>query len=604
MFRMKQNINLVISCWQPALQIISIAFISAALLFQISCQNGFEAAKELSASPSSTNTDSDKQGQADGSPSNDDPVPVVEDPAVKDPAIENPEDPADGVADDPNKQAPLWTLNSPSNGVKSSDTTPHLKGVGHGPYANGSAQFYTDERCSTKVGDGVFSPDGSITVDNIQFDANGNDDGRIHFFAKLQDAGGTLSSCMDLGLNYMLDTNIAKSESRRYRLTWREDPSTTMVVGFDARSSSLTEHKIYYDTEDHGRDVESYSFVKSIDVNRRFLDMNNAFARLTDLKPNTVYYFVVKDDKGVSPRYSFKTAPADPSTRLSIVAGGDSRNNLEPRKKGNELVRKLRPHFVFFGGDMTDRGTESQWKEWFDHWQLTVGKDGRMIPIVAARGNHERSNEIIETLFDTSKGVYYALNFGGNLLRAYTLNSESGIGGNQASWLEDDLSKSGAIVWKMAQYHRPIRPHLSTKPERDNQYRSWAGAFFKYKMNLVVESDAHVVKSTWPLRPSSGGGSDEGFIRDDENGTTYIGEGCWGAPLRRDNDKKEWTRNSGVFNHFYWIFVDQSQIEIRTVKIDNAPEVGELSDDDLFSMPSNIDIWKPSNGSVITIKRK
>ena len=66
---------------------------------------------------------------------------------------------------------------------------------------------------------------------------------------------------------------------------------------------------------------------------------------------------------------------------------------------------------------MVSLETSAQWKEWFDDWQTTVAADGRMTPIVVGRDNHKSSNDVPETLFNASKGVYYALSFGCNLLR-------------------------------------------------------------------------------------------------------------------------------------------------------------------------------------------
>jgi len=116
-----------------------------------------------------------------------------------------------------------------------------------------------------------------------------------------------------------------------------------------------------------------------------------------------------------------------------------------------------------------------------------------------------------------------------------------------------------------------------------------------------MESDTHTVKTTWPVEPSSGTGSDEGFIRNDTNGTIYVGEGCWGAPTRAADDGKNWTRNMGQFNQFKLVFVSETEIEIRTINIDNAPSVGENSDTDPFTLPANLNVWNPSEGAVVTI---
>lgn len=396
--------------------------------------------------------------------------------------------------------------------------------------------------------------------------------------------------------------NDAQAVTNSYRLTLRADPSTSAVIGWNQVSGSNA--VVYYGPVDKGTSWSSYPYSKTVDRSVAHKGMNNRFARLTGLQPNTAYYFVVRDADGTSQRYWFKTLPNDPSQRLSIIAGGDSRNNRTPRQNGNRLVAKLRPHVVMFGGDMTESGTNTQWAEWFQDWQLTVASDGRMFPVIATRGNHEGSNSDIEYLFDVpSASVYYALNLGGSLIRAYTLNTETSIAGSQTTWLSNDLAANANVTWKIAQYHRPMRPHASYKGDGVDQYNYWAPLFRQHNVKLVVESDAHTVKTTWPLVPSTGSGSDEGFVRDDANGTVYVGEGCWGAPLRQADDNKTWTRNSGMFNHFNWIFVDQNKIEIRTVNIDNAPSVGTLTDASIFTMPSGINIWTPSNGALISIAK-
>lgn len=383
---------------------------------------------------------------------------------------------------------------------------------------------------------------------------------------------------------------------------WREDPATSMVIGWNQKSGLSP--VLYLDVTDYGQDFSRYRFSKAPDQAALLKGMNNTFVRLRGLQPNTVYYFVVKDSEGVSARYSFKTAPNDPSQRLSIIAGGDSRNNRDIRQEANKLVAKLRPHVVMFNGDMTDEDTDLEWQEWFDDWQLTITRDGRLTPIIAARGNHEVSNTVIYTLFDLpSPDCYFALNMGGGLLRIYTLNSMIPAGGPQRDWLERDLNNNTSATWKIAQYHLAIRPHTLKKPENGDQYFNWASLFYGYKVNLAVESDAHVTKITWPIRPSSEPGSAEGFIRDDAGGTVFIGEGGWGAPLRDCNDNKIWTRSSGSFNQFSWVFVDENQIEIRTVRIADSDVVMEVDPNNIFRAPAGLSIWNPSNGDVVIIRQ-
>ncbi len=381
---------------------------------------------------------------------------------------------------------------------------------------------------------------------------------------------------------------------------WRDDPSTTMVIGWDQVSGGNP--VLYFGPIDNGTNVSAYPKSRKPDQVVMSKGMNNHFVRLSGLIPNTVYYFVIKDSEGVSNRYSFQTAPNDPNTRLSIIAGGDSRNHREARCSANMLVSKLRPHCVMFGGDMTADDAAPSWRKWFDDWQYTIGSDGRLFPIIVTRGNHEASNQSLVDLFDVHvDALYYAFTLGGNLLRIYTLNSLIPASGNQKLWLEKDMKSHQQVTWKFAQYHHTIRPHTSSKPERDELLINWSTLFYKYQMNLVVESDAHVVKWTYPIRPSREPGSEQGFIRDDVRGTVYTGEGCWGAPLRTNNDDKSWTRNSGSFNQFKWIFVDQYGVEVRTIQTDGATRVMEVDHNNIFRKPSGLQVWQPSNGEVIRI---
>lgn len=394
--------------------------------------------------------------------------------------------------------------------------------------------------------------------------------------------------------------NTLSAVTDRYRIMWLEDPATTMTIGWEQISGNNP--IVYFDQYDGGQDIANYGLYQKVDRRVWSKGMHNHFVRLTNLQPNTVYHFVIKDSEGVSRKMSFKTAPDNPYERLSVVAGGDSRNHRKARCKANLLVSKLRPHAVMFGGDMTGGDIARQWKAWFDDWQKTITADGHLTPIIPARGNHESSNKSLVDMFDVrnSKNMY-ALNLGGSLLRIYTLNSMIAAGGDQKRWLENDLQEHPHMKWKMAQYHHAIRPHMNKKSERNAQMKHWGTLFYKHGVDLVCESDAHVVKTTYPVRPSREKGSDEGFIRDDEKGTVYIGEGCWGAPLRRNNDDKTWTRASGSFNQFKWVFIDLDGIEVRTIKVDNAEEVASVTANDIFSPPAGLDIWSPRTGSVLRI---
>ncbi|MCO4793363.1 MAG: metallophosphoesterase family protein [Bacteriovoracaceae bacterium] len=404
-------------------------------------------------------------------------------------------------------------------------------------------------------------------------------------------------------LNSCFDPELEHGVPGQFRAMLKSDPATTIVLGWNRFQSNKDDDMVFFDTVDHGEDSSAYAYQVKPQFYSEYKKIPSAFVELRNLTPSTRYYFLVQNSFGNSKRYFFETLPAERSAKLSIIAGGDSRNNREPRKAANLLVSKLKPHFVLFGGDMTSRGTAKQWWQWLDDWQLTIGSDGRITPVVATRGNHEKSNDILHKLFWLPTSNYYAIDVAGGLARIYTLNSESSIGGDQTNWLVNDLEQKGKNArWLFAQYHKPMRPHVKRKKEGTNQYVHWSNVFFDHGMDLVFESDSHSVKTTWPVRPSTRYDSEEGFVRDNRLGTVYVGEGCWGAPLRDNDDNKSWTRDSGSFNQFKWVHVDSSKVELRTIKVDNAAQVGSVDINDRFNAPENLEVWTPSNGEVVTIK--
>jgi len=399
----------------------------------------------------------------------------------------------------------------------------------------------------------------------------------------------------------LLNTVALEARSIRFRAMWREDPATSMVIGWDQVSG--TTPLFCYDEVDNGTKADVYKLKRKPDQVAASRGLNNNFVRLNGLKPNTVYFFVVKDSEGISRRYSFRTAPNVPTERLAIISGGDSRNNREARFSANTLVAKIRPTFVLFNGDMTATDTGPDWALWLDDWQATIGSDGRIFPVVVARGNHELDNRSLQEIFDIpSPDAYYAFSFGGNLLRLLTLNTLAATGGDQKAWLERELVAAKGFTWRFTQYHHAMRPHTTSKSERDDLVQNWAPLFLIHQVQLALESDTHVAKWTYPIRVSKESGSDEGFIRDDERGTVYVGEGCWGAPLRASDDNKKWTRNSGSFNHFNLIYVDAEKVEVRTVITDQFQGVVESKSP--FVLPVGLKLWEPSNGNVVIIPKR
>ncbi len=415
----------------------------------------------------------------------------------------------------------------------------------------------------------------------------------------------------------------AFAETDMHRLIWNDDPATTMTVAWRQLSDEAV---VYYDVVDYGREAMSYGNIQSTTRKNSHLGISTHFAHLTKLKPDTAYYFLIADGDSVSRRYYFKTA-SDKYADFTFIAGGDTKsrnkNGGNPAKKtaydygrmSNRMVAKLRPLFVLFVGDFTSNSDKAErWVDWFNDWnEDTCSTDGRMYPLIPVHGNHENPNglEDLKSLFGTPESVYYTIDLCGDFMRVFVLNSELSSGqmskkienmgekwDAQKAWLEETLEGSKLFQYRVAMYHRPMRPHTKRKNPSKRAYEDWAPLFEKYHLNLSFDGDAHMHKITYPLVPAIDG--EDGFRRDDKRGTMYIGEGSWGASPRPADALRDWTMSHGSFNQFKFIHVQKKKFYIHTVITDNEAEVGSLHEGEEFGFPKGIKLFDtPGMGTAI-----
>ncbi len=411
----------------------------------------------------------------------------------------------------------------------------------------------------------------------------------------------------------------------KIRLSWTDDPATTITIGWNQIQSKNP--IVYYEKTDRGQKWNRYKHAQKPTRVIEHLGMNTHFCDLKGLSPNTSYYFVIKDEQGVTERFWFKTAPDEPQP-FTCVFGGDTKSTGEALIAGqftNEMVAKLRPLFVLFCGDFTNSGNNAtEWEQWLDDWfEKTKTADGQLIPIVPINGNHENRDmlvlsKVFNAPFQNNKpeDIYYSLSFGGSLLHVAVLNSMVDPGGKQREWLENDLKKNAGSTFKVTAYHKPFRPHTARKRENIDQYNEWAYLFYNAGVDISLDADSHVSKITFPLKPDSINGV-EGFVRDDKNGTMYLGEGSWGASPRAVDDDKIWTLRSGSFNQIKWLQVfpdtkgESAHIDIRTVITSTRDSLGKavshvagvvpVTEKDVFMVPNGADLFSTEPyGNVIT----
>ncbi len=333
-----------------------------------------------------------------------------------------------------------------------------------------------------------------------------------------------------------------------WRITWLSDPATGATLAWNTRIEGQS-HLVRIRKRDIGatfREIPAtrngaYSYAKAEES-----PLYYHYVQLEDLQPDTAYDVQFVSDGNPSPRFYFKTAPIDRS--FSLLFGGDSRSDHEKRREMNRMMAGLVEAgaatgdpadeivALMHGGDYVQSGMKrSHWTKWMSDHELTVGNDGRLLPIIPARGNHDRGRLFCEVFGFQPKDTHnwYAISVG-NLLRIVTLNTETSIAGKQAKWLSEELERSRPRhTWLICQYHRPAYAAVKWP---SGALIHWVPRFEKYDVDLVCEADGHNIKRTMPIRK----GKPATF------GVTYIGEGGLGVSQRTPKSKRWYLREPGM----------------------------------------------------------
>jgi hypothetical protein len=294
-------------------------------------------------------------------------------------------------------------------------------------------------------------------------------------------------------------------------------------------------------------------------------------ARLTGLEPNTRYRVVAESDGNRSSEMFFITAPRE-DVAVSLLYGGDSRSGHDERKTINRLMARIvaeqsasgRPRIMAFahGGDYVRNGhVLGQWSRWMTDHELTIGPDGHLLPIIAARGNHDDGalfNEIFD--FPVEDKNIYTTNMGPQL-ELITLSTETTTAGEQSRWLEQELARARPTHrWLLAQYHRPAFPAVKIP----SGAILWVPLFEKYNLDLACEADGHCIKRTAPIRAN----------KIDPTGVVYIGEGGLGVGQRTPKADRWYLKEPhgkvGSAHHVHLLTATDQGLTIRVVLLDNS----------------------------------
>ena len=336
-------------------------------------------------------------------------------------------------------------------------------------------------------------------------------------------------------------TKVEGTTPAQWRLIWEEDPAHAATVSWTT-AEQPKKSTLVYDSETRQGDVTKYRFHADATVGQYTDDEVHTWynhAEISGLKASTTYWFVMVSDGAASREFHFVTGP-EGDADIKLLYGGDSRSDRDARRTMNRRMRALLeedPEILALahGGDYVANGEEMEdWDEWLTDHELTVTADGRMLPVIPGRGNHEASGPLYDQIFNTpgKKGGNFYRTLIGEQFLLVTLNSNISAGGDQADFLETILKDNSGVRWQCANYHRPAYPAVKSP---GSALEHWVPLFEKYNLDVAFESDGHTLKRTCPIR--AGKKADDGVV--------YIGEGGLGVKQRTPKDDR-WYFKGGV----------------------------------------------------------
>ena len=339
--------------------------------------------------------------------------------------------------------------------------------------------------------------------------------------------------------------NFAETAPEAIYLTWKEDPTSTMIVQWITKTEDQATTLCYR------KDSPSGPWINCSGIEIPFPEKKPYIYHavfLSGLESDSSYQFQIK---GYSVTHKFITMPRDIKKPISFVIGGDV--NLSDTKLFDETTKEAMRHnpaFIALGGDLAcaasgkykDEKCE-KWIAFLSHYYATSQRqDGTLTPLIVAIGNHEVKGSMGRTYREApffyrlfaSPGLrgFNALRFG-RYLSLYILDSghTHTVSGNQATWLSEEMQHDVGMLHKIALYHIPAYPDVRSYRSREFEAirKYFVPIFDRYHLHLAFENHEHAYKRTIPL------------INHSYNieGTIYIGNGSWGVHPRKP--KKTWS---------------------------------------------------------------
>ncbi|KEO72023.1 purple acid phosphatase family protein [Anditalea andensis] len=328
-------------------------------------------------------------------------------------------------------------------------------------------------------------------------------------------------------------------------LTWKEDPTSSMVVDWHSFGEEGQTFKIRKEGEAEWREEKGKVLEFPFTSPKRWIHR----VELKGLEPDSRYDIQLEGQEAI---FYFRTMPTDLRDKsIRIAVGGDTMHDKKNMERTGRQAMSFDPDFVVIGGDLAyangDPEAVGRWYQWFEAYNNSlIASDGRIVPMLVAIGNHEVQKGYYTSHADfvandenrlkiapffyslfafPSHPGYGVLDFG-KYLSLFLLDTDhtNAIGGEQTDWLAKNLEDRTDVLHLIPIYHVPgfpsVREYEGAGQKRVREH--WVPLFEKNGVRLAFENHDHAYKRTHPIWEE----------KVNEKGIVYVGDGSWGTSPR------------------------------------------------------------------------
>lgn len=270
---------------------------------------------------------------------------------------------------------------------------------------------------------------------------------------------------------------------------------------------------------------------------------------LSGRKPGEVIYFKIGLSENL---YEVATLKKD---QLTFCIAGDIYRNRTLFKEGMACLQQENPDFVVFGGDLAYSTHGPGGNPLKRHLafieelsKYLVKENGRIIPIMAAVGNHDYKKGYDEyapkLYFPPFSKSYRKYDLNGLDLWILDTGHIEKMEGLQTHFLEQTLKSSNKGL-KLAVYHVGAYPayYPFESEHAEHVRKTFVPLFDQYGIKACFEHHSHCFKITKKIKNN----------QLDENGCIYFGDGCFGVKPREVKNTKAWYLQEAKPSHNYYV---------------------------------------------------